>query len=352
MNTKLSDLRTPSLLLDLDIMEGNLHRMASHFRHGKVRLRPHFKNHQVLALAAKQVEAGAIGITCARIEHAEALVSHGIERVLIANEIAGERMVREFIELSRRSPVIVAVDNAKTIADMARRAGDRAKNINVVVDVDLRLKRCGVAPGAAALSLAQFVLEKGLNFRGLMGYPGSFRMVPGPEKEETVRSVLGPLVDTRKLLEGCGIPVEIVTCGGTGDYSISRTLEGVTEIQAGSYLLMDSEWAKSGTGFQPSLSVLVTVINKTGAERLVANVGVKGLSCEKGFPEVRGNPGLRVRDVNAEHTLIDILDPALAPEIRETLELWVRYLDPTVQLHDRMYGIRNGAVETEFKIER
>ena len=144
---KLGDLRTPALLLDLESMNSNLQMMASHFRSKAVKLRPHFKNHQVLALAARQVQAGAIGITCARLEHAEALVEQGIKSIFIANEIAGENMIRNFADLSRQAPVMIAVDNAKVVCDMARLAGDRANELNVVVDVDVGLKRCGVAPG-------------------------------------------------------------------------------------------------------------------------------------------------------------------------------------------------------------
>jgi D-serine deaminase-like pyridoxal phosphate-dependent protein len=348
---KTNDLRTPALLLDLDSMESNLWRMANYFRNRLVGLRPHFKNHQVLSLAAKQLQAGAVGVTCARLEHAESLVEQGLGSILIANEIAGESMIERFVDLSRRAPVLVAVDNACTVVDMAKQAGNRAHELNVVVDLDLRLRRCGVEPGAAALSLAKLVLEKGLKFRGLMGYPGSFRLAPGAEKERAVRSDLRPLIETKALIERAGIPVEIVTCGGTGDYSITATFPEVTEIQAGSYLLMDTEYAPFAPDFKPALSVLGTVISKPSGQRLVANTGAKALSCEKGLPKVKGIPGLRVEAMHAEHVLIEIVDPAAALEIGDVIELWVHYLDSTIQLHDRMYGVRNGEVEETLQIE-
>ena len=144
-------LRTPALLVDLDVMEKNLSRMAAFFRGKAAKLRPHFKAHQVLSLACQQMEMGAIGLTCARLDHAEALVQQGIENILVANEIAGVGMIRHLIDLSRRAPVMVAVDNPKVVSDMAGLAGDRVGTINVVVDVDVRLGRCGVRTGEAAL---------------------------------------------------------------------------------------------------------------------------------------------------------------------------------------------------------
>jgi D-serine deaminase-like pyridoxal phosphate-dependent protein len=349
---KLGDLRTPALLLDLESMNSNLQMMASHFCSKAVKLRPHFKNHQVPALAARQVQAGAIGITCARLEHAEALVEQGIKGIFIANEIAGENMIRHFADLSRQAPVMIAVDNAKIVCDMARIAGDRANELNVVVDVDVGLKRCGVAPGHDALSLTRTIVEKGLCFHGLMGYAGSVRLPPGPEKDRAARANLKPLLDTKDLIEGAGIAVEIVTCGGTGDYSITSTISGVTEIQAGSYLLMDAGYAPFAPEFLPALSVLSTVVSKTPGRRIVLDAGLKAHGFKDDMPVVKGNSGLRVSALHAEHAIVDILSPSVSVDVGDKIELWVAYLDPTIKLHERMYGTRNGLVEVVLKIER
>src|SRR6516165_11449856 len=137
------DIETPALLVDLDAMEHNLETMARFFCNRPAKLRPHFKNHRVLELAARQMERGAIGITCARLWQAERLVNFGIRDILIANEIAGQTPVRRFVELSREVPVLVAVDNPKVVADLAQCARNRKAEVNVLVDVDLGLKRCG-----------------------------------------------------------------------------------------------------------------------------------------------------------------------------------------------------------------
>jgi D-serine deaminase-like pyridoxal phosphate-dependent protein len=134
-----ADIETPALLVDLDVMERNLETMARFFCNRPAKLRPHFKNHRVLELAALQMERGAIGITCARLWQAERLAGFGIRDILIANEIAGVAPIERFVELSREVPVLVAVDNPRVVADMARLARNRKTEVNVLVDVDLGL---------------------------------------------------------------------------------------------------------------------------------------------------------------------------------------------------------------------
>ncbi|HTV55325.1 MAG TPA: alanine racemase [Terriglobia bacterium] len=349
---KVKDLRTPALLMDLDGMENNLSRMAAFFRDKEAKLRPHFKAHQVHSLALKQMRAGAIGITCARLEHAEALVHQGIENILLANEIAGMSMIKHFVDLSRYAPVIVAVDNPAVVSDMAKVAGKWARLLNVVVDLDVRLGRCGVRPGEEALSLARFVMEKGLRFRGLMGYEGHVRLPAGPEKREVVHATLKRLLDTKSIIEHQGIPVDIVSCGGTSDYSVAGTYPGVTEIQAGSYLLMDTWYVPVAPDFGPTLSVLATVISKPESGRIVADVGLKAMSGENGFPSVKGIPGLQVKAMHIEHTIMEIAEQTINVGVGDKIEFWVHFLDPTLILHGRVFGVRNGEVEEILQVER
>ncbi|HKS96767.1 MAG TPA: alanine racemase [Terriglobia bacterium] len=348
--TKVRDLRTPALLADLDGLENNLTRMAGFFRNQPARLRPHFKAHQVLELAYRQIRAGAAGLTCARLCQAEALIDQGFRDVLIANEIAGRDMIERYVDLSRRAPVIVAVDNPLVVAEMARAAGDRVHELNVLVDLDVRLGRCGVTPGQAALSLARLVLAKGLRFRGLMGYEGHIPLPPGAEKQRVVHDALRQLTDSKALLEDEGIPVEIVSCGGTSDYSIAASFPGVTEVQAGSYLLMDTWYEPFAHEFRPTLTVLATVISKPSGKRLVADAGVKAIDTENGLPGIKGIPGLRVKTLHVEHALLEIEGAPVPLEVGDTLEFWVNCLEPTVALHSCIYGVRNGEVEEVFQI--
>jgi D-serine deaminase-like pyridoxal phosphate-dependent protein len=349
--TEIPDLPTPALLMDLHTMEANLLRMANFFRAASPRLRPHFKAHQVFSLARRQIGAGATGLTCARLDQAEALVEQGIENILIANEIAGANKIEHFVDLSRRAPVIVAVDNPKAVSDMARLAGKWKPELNVLVDVDVRLGRCGVKPGEAALALTKLVLERGLRFRGLMGYEGQVALPPGPEKERIVSQALKQLTDTKAILERERIPVEITSCGGTSDFSIAAKCAGITEIQAGSYLLMDKTYVPFAPEFEPALSILATVISKTPSERIVVDAGMRAMSGENGIPSVKGISGLRTKALHIEHSVIEITDPAVCVEVGDKIEIWVHFLDQTLGLHDQLYGIKKGVVEEVLRIE-
>jgi D-serine deaminase-like pyridoxal phosphate-dependent protein len=348
-----SDIETPALLVDLDVMERNLETMVEFFCNRPAKLRPHFKNHRVLELARRQIERGAIGITCARLWQAERLAGFGIRDILIANEIAGDAPIERFVELSREVPVIVAVDNPKVVRDMARLARNRKTAVNVLVDVDLGLKRCGMPPGEPAAELSRMVAESGLKFRGLMGYEGHLQpLLPGPDKQRVVSEAMQALARTRTLIESAGIPVGIVSCGGTGDYSIAGAYAGITENQAGSYLLMDTWYAPFAPDFKVALSVLVTVISKTGGERLVVDAGCKVISGERGLPSVKGMAGLKLKALHAEHAPIAIEDPAVAVDVGDKIEIAVHYHDGTINLHQRMYGVRDGEVERIFAIEQ
>ena len=334
-------------------MEQNLHRMAAFFQNRLAKLRPHFKNHRVLGLAKLQMQHGAIGITCARVWQAERLVEAGIRRVLIANEIAGEAELHRFADLAKEAPVILAVDNGRVVDDLGRIARNRKVVLHVLVDVDLGLKRCGVAPGEAALWLARRALEQGLKLRGIMGYEGHLQPIaPGLEKERVVGEAMQMLVGTAKRFEQDGIAVEIVSCGGTGDYSITGSYSGVTEIQAGSYLLMDTWYAPYAPDFRPALTVLATVISKTPGERIVLDAGVKAISGERGLPSLKGIDGLKLKALHAEHAPVEIVGPGVNVEVGDKLEVAVQYHDGTIHLHKCIYGIRDGRVERVFPIEQ
>jgi len=350
---KKNQLETPALLVDLPSMERNLLRMAGFFSRVPAKLRPHFKNHKCLALATKQLEAGAIGMACATVDEAESLVHHGVRSVLVANEIASRAKIGRLAELRRRADVIVCVDSEETVDTMVSVARNLATEVHVLVDVDVGLHRCGVQPGERTVRLAKIAVEKGLQFRGLMGYQGHGpRKPPCPETEKACLAATRLLIECRDCIEREGIPVGIVSGGGTGNYSIVGRYPGVTEIQAGSYLLMDTDYRKSCTDFDLTLSVLTTVISKTSGQHIVVDAGLKALSSERGLPSVKGIEGVSLRKLNAEHAVIELQNPSVGLELGDKIELWVHYSDATINLHDRMYGIRDGEVEEVLRIER
>ncbi len=333
-------------------MERNLAKMARRFAAGPTRLRPHYKNHKCPALARRQMEAGAIGLTCATLAEAEALVSNGFTDILISSELAGERKVARLVELASRADVKAVVDHAEAVASIGEAARAKGCRPGVLVDVNVGQNRTGVRPGEPVVALARQVLAQGLKFRGLMGYEGHLgHQTEGPEKNSAYDQAMDALLQCRRLLEANGIPVEIVSTGGTGTHHLSSRHAGITESQAGSYLLMDTNYADTCRDFELTLTVLGTVISRTAGERVVVDAGLKSISGERGLPTVKGHSGLLLRKLNAEHGIIDLSDPSVAPRIGATLELWVRYGDATVNLHERMYGIRNGEIAEILQLQ-
>ena len=343
---KFHEIDTPALLLDLDAMERNLAKMAGFFAKGPTRLRPHYKNHKCPALARRQIDAGAIGMTCATLSEAEALVSNGITDILISSEVAGERKIQRFVELARQGDVKAVVDNPKAVAALAKAGRSKGRQLDVLVNVNVGQDRTGIKPGESVAELARKARGEGLRVRGLMGYEGHLGHLPeGPEKALAYGQSMGILMKCRSLVEDAGIPVEIVSAGGTGTHQLSPSYPGITESQAGSYLLMDTHYVSTCQDFERTLTVLGTVISKTDGQRVVVDAGLKSISGELGMPVLKSHEGLRLRKLNAEHGIIDILDASVSVEVGDTLEIWVQYGDATVNLHQRMYGIRDGEVE-------
>ncbi len=348
----LREIDTPALLLDLDAMERNLTKMAHFFAAGPTRLRPHYKNHKCPTLARRQLDAGAIGMTCATLSEAEALVSSGITDILISSELAGDRKIARFADLARQADVKTVVDNSRAAAALGAAGRAHGLLLSVLVNVNVGQNRTGVKPGEPVLDLARQVLAEGLSLRGLMGYEGHVAHQPeGPEKEAAYHLAMGTLMQCRCLLEQNGIPVATISTGGTGTYHLTPRFPAITEFQAGSYLVWDTDYAATCKDFEPALSVLGTVISKTDGERVVVDAGLKSISSEHGLPMFKARDGLRLRKLNAEHGIIDILDPSTPIEVGDTLEFWAAYSDATVNLHERMYGIRNQKVEEILKLE-
>jgi D-serine deaminase-like pyridoxal phosphate-dependent protein len=348
----LREIDTPALLLDLDAMERNLTKMARFFSAGPTRLRPHYKNHKCPALARRQIDAGAIGLTCATLAEAEALVSTGFTDILISSELAGDRKIARFVDLARRVDIKAVVDNPRAAAALGAAGREKGQRLGVLVNVNVGQNRTGIEPGETVLDLARKVLAEGLWLRGLMGYEGHVaHQVEGPAKECAYDLAMGTLMKCRRLLEENGIPVEIVSTGGTGTHHLTPKFPGITEFQAGSYLVMDTEYTNTCKDFERALTVLGTVISKTEGQRVVVDAGLKSISGEHGVPVVKTQGGLRLRKLNAEHGIIDILDPSVPVEVGDTLEIWVHYSDATVNLHERMYGIRNGEVQEVLTLQ-
>lgn len=346
---ELNDLITPCLLLDLEAAEANM-KAATDYLHtrGKT-LRPHFKVHRSVTLAEWQIERGASGITCARLDEAEALLRAGIEDVLVANTFAGRPKCRKAAEIAAGGRLIYVLDNTETAAALSREAVSAGSVCRYVIDIDLGMDRAGTATPQAALDLYRKSAElPNLEFAGLMGYEGHLVARPeGPEKAAAIKASLGKLSDAVHLFKDNGIKVPLVSSGGTGSYKATADVPEVTELQMGTFMFMDDHFAGVGvTPFLPAAGVLARVVYRNGA-RVVLDCGMKGMH-PLHMPSVSGDPNLRVERLNAEHAVCTALPGAGDYAVGNPVRLNLSYADGTLNLYSRILGIRDGRVERVF----
>ena len=339
---KLHEIPTPALVVDIAAMERNIARMAEFFAGAGCKVRPHFKAHKTPAIARRQLAAGSCtGLTCATVGEAEVIVAERLtEDILIANEVVGPGKAERVAKLAARANVKVAVDSDAGLEELAQAARAEGAEVGVLVDVDVGLPRCGVAPGEPALALAKRVASTdGVRLRGLMGYEGHVVGIEEREKREAgATESIERLLETARLVRAAALPCEIVSAGGTGTYDITGGMEGVTEIQAGSYVLMDTAYAKLDIPFELAFSVLGTVVSRPKPELCVTDSGHKACTFDHGRPSVKGVEGASVVFLSDEHASI-ALPAESTVAVGDRIELWPSHIDPTINLHDSIYAL-------------
>jgi D-serine deaminase-like pyridoxal phosphate-dependent protein len=344
-------IETPALLIDLDILEWNIRTMADFMREKKVKLRPHFKTNKCPTIAYKQMSAGAKGITCAKLGEAEALVAAGIKDVLIANEIVDPIKIFRLAGLARGDARIsVAVDNAENIADLSKGASKAGSTIYVLVEVDVGMKRCGVNTPEEVYLLAREIMgSEGLVFEGIQAYEG--HLVYNTDIEARLKGVqemIDKVSEIKAFLEQKGIPVNQISGAGTGTYNITGDNTIWTEIQAGSYVFMDTVYNQLRLGFKNALTILATVIHKRPGFA-VTDAGLKVCTTEQGPPEIKGCPDIKIHEeLSEEHgVLVDGKDDL---KYLQKIEYIPSHCCTTVNLHDQYYCVRNGLLEAIWPI--
>ncbi|MCC7263568.1 MAG: DSD1 family PLP-dependent enzyme [Candidatus Latescibacteria bacterium] len=348
-----AEIDTPVLLVELEVLEANIARMARHFRESGKYLRPHTKSHKTPAIALKQLEAGAIGITCAKLGEAEAMADAGIQDILMANEVIGAKKITRLMALARRCDIMVAVDNPQNLAQLEEAAGKAGVKPRILLEINIGHNRCGVAAGsAAAVELAKAAAAcRHLRYCGMMGYEGHVvDLEDKTARDGGARECLQRLVDTRAAVEGAGLPVEICSASGTGDYYLATTYAGITEVQAGSYALMDVAYGKLGLGFDHALTVLTTVISRPSPERVITDAGLKSLTPEHGLPVVKGHPELECHALSEEHGRLRTLQGSSELQVGELLEFIPGHGCTTINLHDQLYAMRAGKLEAIWPV--
>jgi D-serine deaminase-like pyridoxal phosphate-dependent protein len=358
----ISELPTPALIVDAAALDRNIARMAVFFAAGPCRLRPHVKAHKTPAIARRQLAAGScVGLTCATVGEAEH-VADLCEDLLIANEIVDAakcaRAARVAVSLRERAgaqgQVTVAVDSRDGLQVLAGAAREAGVAIGVLIDINVGQQRCGVTPGHEAVELARACADQShLILRGVMGYEGHAQPIrERAERQAAAQTAMSALVETAAMVRAAGLPCPVVSAGGTGTYDISGRVPGVTEIQAGSYALMDTDYRDVGVGFEQAFWVLGTVVSAPTADRCVIDAGHKAATKDHGMPTVADIDGATVTALNDEHAVIDLRRASRRPRIGERLRLIPSHTDPTVNLHDDFYVIDGDRVIDVWPIAR
>lgn len=347
-----SSIPTPALWVDLDLMEQNIARLSRFFREARVAWRPHIKGIKVPAIAHMLLEAGAIGVTCAKLGEAEVMAAAGIRDILVANEIVGAEKVTRLVNLRRHADVMVAVDSLGNAQEISNAASALGVHVRVLIEVNSGMNRCGVEPGQPVVDVAMKVAKlPGIDLAGLMGWEGHVVPIADPaEKKRCCEEAVGSLIRSAEMCRRSGLKMPIVSCGGSGTYWITALIPGVTEIQAGGAVFCDLAYRRWGVNLDCSLFVRATVISRPSESRAVADAGRKAMNGEMIMPEARGMKGVRLAKLNAEHGLLELEGSQVPLRIGDQIDFIVGYGDNTVFLHDQLFGVRSGKVEVVWDI--
>jgi 3-hydroxy-D-aspartate aldolase len=350
---------TPALLIDLAAFERNIDRLARAAAETGVRLRPHAKTHKCPVIALRQMAAGAVGVCCQKVGEAEAMVYGGVSDVLVSNQIVGPTKLARLAALAKQAKVSVCADHPRQVQDLDAAAAAFGVRVPVLVEINIGMDRCGVEPGAPALALAQQIAAApGLRFAGLQAYHGSAQHVREyDQRKAAIDTAVEQVRHTVDLLARHGLPCELVTGAGTGTYHFEASSGVYNELQAGSYVFMDADYAKNlspdgrpWSGFEHSLFVYATVMSRPTPERAVLDAGLKSFSLDAGLPVVAEPADVEYVRASDEHGKLLLHDPTRNLEIGTKLRVIPGHCDPTVNLYDWYVGYRDGRVEAIWPI--
>ncbi len=346
---RFADIDTPALVIDLDAFERNLDRMAAAFRDGPVRLRPHSKTHKSPLIAEMQIARGAVGVCCQKVSEAEVMVRGGVRNVLVSNEVIGPAKLARLAALAGEADWLgLCVDSAQGIAQ-ASAATAAGVTLNALVEIDVGAGRCGVPPGAAALDLAAAIERAlGLRFAGLQAYQGAAQHIRDHgARKAAIDAAIARTVEAVALLERNDLACTMVSGAGTGSFELEAASGVYTEIQAGSYVFMDADYARNRSAdggsietFEQALFVLATVMSRPSPTRAVVDAGHKAASVDSGPPEPFGLTGVSYRDPSDEHGVLASDSADALPGLGDSVLLVPGHCDPTVNLHDWYVCVR------------
>jgi D-serine deaminase-like pyridoxal phosphate-dependent protein len=350
--TPVDELDTPCLILDMDSIDHNMDVMASYYAGQSSNLRPHSKNHKTPALAHRQIRRGGTvgGVCAAKVAEAEVMVHGGIPSVLVTSEIIAPLKIQRLCALARQAEMIVACDSLQNARDLSTAAAAAGVDLGVLIEIETQMNRCGVQDTEQGVALAQGVHSlPGLTFRGIM----SHQMIPPMEnREDRVtegRRMIQTVIDLKDAIVATGIPVEIVSTGETWSYDVAGEIPGVTEVQGGSYLVMETKYSYM-SDFHYAGKVLTTIISTPRPGIAVGDAGARAVGAIKGMPLVDSRPGVTVESMDADHAIFSLAE-GVGLNIGDQLALIPGQQDAMVSRWDRLVGVRGGKVEAVWDIQ-
>ncbi len=354
----LETLDTPAMIVDLPLMEANIAKLMGAFRGRDVAVRPHLKTVKCPELAHLLLQAGAIGGCVAKVSEAEVMARAGIEDLLITSEIVGTPKLARLVALVREHPQVkVVVDSLIGGQALSQVMCDAELHINILLDINVGQNRCGVLPGDEALELARSLGDmSNIHLIGVQGYEGHLQHIhDASERQQRCRSSMQLLTTTATQLRDMGFPITIVTTGGTGTAEICASCGGVTEVQPGSFIFMDTDYRSAlGPIYTNALTILSTVISRPTSKQAVVDAGLKSLSIDSGMAEPQGLPDVTYRPGGDEHGILTwhegMQTPSRRLDVGERIAFIPSHIDTTINLHDTYYAHRDGRIEAIWSV--
>jgi D-serine deaminase-like pyridoxal phosphate-dependent protein len=340
-------IQTPSLVLDLQAFERNLDRLMQQAK--GIRVRPHAKSHKCPEIARRQIEKGAVGICCQKLSEAAVFAAAGIDNILLTNQVVGAGKLQKLAELAQTVELGVLVDDIAQVQALAQAMVEQVKKLSVYIEVDVGGNRCGVAPQQVARLAQAIKAAPSLVFAGLHCYHGPAQHYrQDAERSEAIEGAAQLVKLAVAALQDCGIEVPCVTGAGTGTFWWERDSGIYTEIQPGSYALMDRDYADNAAGlkdvrFDHALLIQTTVMSVSHDDFVVVDAGLKSMSVDSGMPVVYGREDLTYLRASDEHGIVRV-DGQERPTLGQTLQLIPGHCDPTMNLYDDLIVIKDGVV--------
>lgn len=357
---KVAELETPAVIVDLDVMERNLSRLADYCRKHQLLLRPHTKSHKIPELAKRQIESGATGITVAKIGEAEVMLDAGITDILIAYPIVGPDKANRLAEIAERASITVSLDSEEAAVSISEAVSRRGAKVDILVELDVGFHRCGLVSEVDAVKLARKITSlPGVEFKGLMFFPGHFGV--GPEQRVALRNEVNGFLDrTFEVFERERVPLSIVSGGSTPTAYESSLFHGVNETRPGTYIFNDRSTAgvSAASLDDCALSVLVTVVSTSVPGRAIIDGGSKTFSSDRyqaedglGFGLVKEDHAAEIERLSEEHGHLNITRSERHYTVGERLSVIPNHVCTTVNMHDEIYGFRGDQVEKVWRVE-